>query len=222
MLTRLLIAINVIAYIWENIAGFDAVESRYGLYAQPVYAGEWWRLFTSAFLHANITHIAFNMFALYQVGHVGRTLLRHAAHGDHLHGRCTWRQSRSRRTFRRTSLTIGASGAIFGLFGALAVAGFRLGKPGRQIMMQQSTGIIVINLVISFLPGTNISYDAHIGGLIAGGLLGLVLFRMPRQMIAEAVPQGPNYAQRIDPRADPGVVTIEHGPVESPSQPPHA
>ena len=68
MLTRLLIAVNVIAYLWEQLTGFDAVELRYGLVAQPVFAGEWWRLFTSAFLHASLMHIAFNMFALYQVG----------------------------------------------------------------------------------------------------------------------------------------------------------
>jgi membrane associated rhomboid family serine protease len=220
VLTRLLVAVNVIAYLWENVAGFDAVESRYGLIAQPVLAGEWWRLFTSAFLHASIMHIAFNMFALYQVGQwverfYGTPRMAIIYTLSALGG------SLAVVYFSPNVLTIGASGAIFGLFGALAVAGFRLGKPGRQIL-QQSTGIIVINLVISFLPGTNISYDAHIGGLVAGGLLGLVLFRMPRQLIAQPVAQGPGYAQRIDPRADPGVVTIEHGPIESSSQPPRA
>jgi membrane associated rhomboid family serine protease len=220
VLTRLLVAVNVIAYLWENVAGFDAVETRYGLIAQPVFAGEWWRLFTSAFLHASIMHIAFNMFALYQVGQwverIYGTPRMAIIYTFALLG-----GSFAVVYFSPNVLTIGASGAIFGLFAALAVAGFRLGKPGRQIL-QQSTGIIVINLVISFLPGTNISYDAHIGGLVAGGIVGLVLFRMPRQLIAETVPQGSNYAQRIDPRADPGVVTIEHGPIESPSQPPHA
>jgi membrane associated rhomboid family serine protease len=220
VLTRLLVAVNVIAYLWENVAGFDAVETRYGLIAQPVFAGEWWRLFTSAFLHASIMHIAFNMFALYQVGQwverIYGTPRMAIIYTFALLG-----GSFAVVYFSPNVLTIGASGAIFGLFAALAVAGFRLGKPGRQIL-QQSTGIIVINLVISFLPGTNISYDAHIGGLVAGGIVGLVLFRMPRQLIAETVPHGSNYAQRIDPRADPGVVTIEHGPIESPSQPPHA
>jgi membrane associated rhomboid family serine protease len=220
VLTRWLIAVNVIAYVWENVAGFDAVESRYGLFAQPVFAGEWWRLFTSAFLHASIMHIAFNMFALYQVGQwverfygTSRMAIIYtlSALGGSL--ACVY--------FSPNVLTIGASGAIFGLFGALAVAGFRLGQPGRDIL-KQSTGIIVINLAISFLPGTNISYDAHIGGLLAGTVFGLVLFRMPRQLMTATVPQGPSYAQRIDPRADPGVVTIEHGPVEAPSQPPHA
>lgn len=221
MLTRLLIAINVIAYLWEQFTGFDAVEERYGLVAQPVFAGEWWRLFTSAFLHANLTHIAFNMFALYQVGlwverFYGTTRMAI------IYGFAALGGSLAVIYLSPNVLTIGASGAIFGLFGALAVAGLRLGKPGRDIL-RQSTGIIVINLVISFLPGTNISYDAHIGGLVAGTLFGLALFRMPRQLMA-APPDGggPPYAQRIDPRADPGVVTIEHGPiVESSVQPPN-
>jgi membrane associated rhomboid family serine protease len=106
-------------------------------------------------------------------------------------------------------ITIGASGAIFGLFGALAVAGLRLGERGKQIM-QQTTGIIVINLAIGFIPGMNISVTDHVGGLVAGTLCGLVLFRMPRPRQPVAVEGEPAYAQRIDPNDDPGRETIEH------------
>jgi hypothetical protein len=90
--------------------------------------------------------------------------------------------------------------------------------------MQQSTGIIVINLVISFLPGTNISIEDHIGGLICGTICGLLLFRVPRQYAAVAAESdGAGYAQRIDAYADPGVVTIEHQPIAeepTPTPPP--
>lgn len=208
MLTRLLVAVNVIVYLWENVSGMDAAEMSGGLIPSYVLAGQWWRIITSAFLHADIMHIAFNMFALWQVGSFVEKIYGTprmaiiytlAAVGGGI----------AVVYFAPNVPTIGASGAIFGLFGALAVAGLRLGQPGRQIL-QQSTGIIVINLLISFFPGSNISYQDHIGGLIVGTLCGLLLFRMPRRRVPVQA-EGPAYAQRIGP--DPGVVTIEHAPV---------
>jgi len=208
VLTRVLVAINVIVYLWEQATGFDALENAGGLFPIYVYAGQWWRIITSAFLHADLMHIAFNMFALYQVG----TFV------EQIYG-----TSRMAILYTLAMVggglavvefgppevpTIGASGAIFGLFGALAVAGLRLGQPGRNIL-QQTTGIIVINLFISFWPGSNISYQDHIGGLIFGTLGGLLLFRMPRPRVPVAT-EGPGYAQRIGP--DPSAVTIEHAP----------
>ena len=222
MLTRLLVAVNVIAFLWEQVAGRDGIEQRrYGLAGVYVLQGQWYRVFTSAFLHADLMHIAFNMIALWQVGGLveliyGTPRMATIYVVALIGGGLTVIQ------FAPNVLTIGASGAIFGLFGALAVAGLRLGKPGRDIM-QQTTGIIVINLLITFFPGTNISWEAHLGGLIAGTLCGLVLFRMPRQLVAAATPETAGYAQRIDPRRDAGVVTIEHEPLtESPRQPPPA
>lgn len=223
MLTRLLIAINVIAYLAEQLTGVDSAEQRYALVGVAVMQGQWYRLFTSAFMHANLMHIAFNMFALYQVGTFVE-LIYGTPRMAFIYLIALLGGSYAVTYFSPDILTVGASGAIFGLFGALAIAGFRLGKPGRDIM-RQTTGIIVINLIIGFLPGTNISIDAHIGGLVAGTLCGLVLFRMPRRQaaVAAAPYDGTPYAQRMDPRADPGVMTIEHPPLhESPGQPPPA
>ncbi len=229
MLTRLLVAINVIAYIWEQTTGAFvsnvALVDHGGLYGAFVQQGQWWRIFSSAFLHGSIMHLAFNMFALWQVGSFVEIIYGTprmaiiytlAALGGGV--AVTYLQP--------DVVTVGASGAIFGLFGALAVAGFKMGERGRDIM-RQTTGIIVINLVISFLPGTNISYDDHVGGLIAGAVVGLLLFRTPRVLVtaepATATAGGPAYAQRMDPYADAGVVTIEHAPLgESPPHPPHA
>jgi membrane associated rhomboid family serine protease len=188
-----------------------------GMIGAYVVAGQWWRIFTSAFLHADLMHIAFNMFALYQVGQfvemiygTPRMAIIYALAG--LAGGVAVTE------FTPDVVTIGASGAIFGLFGALAIAGLRLGERGRSIM-QQTTGIIVINLAISLWPGSNISIADHVGGLIVGTLCGLVLFRIPRQRVAVQA-QGPEYAQRIGP--DPGAVTIEHSPEDqSPEHTPH-
>jgi rhomboid protease GluP len=212
VLTRVLVAINVIAYLCERFVwGLDptSLAAHGGLVGYDVQNGEWWRIITSAFLHGSDMHIIFNMIALYQVGTyveliygTGRMAIMYflAAIGGGL--AVTY--------LTPDVVTIGASGAIFGLFGALAVAGFRLGPRGRSIM-QQTTGIIVINLAIGLWPGSNISVVDHIGGLIVGTLCGLALYRTPRQLVPVA-PQGPEYAQRIGP--DPGVVTIEHPPLD--------
>jgi membrane associated rhomboid family serine protease len=213
VLTRVLVAINVIVYLLEQVTGFDALEAAGGLARGDVQAGQWWHIFTSAFLHADLMHIAFNMFALWQVGTFVE-MIYGTPRMAMIYTLAMVGGGLAVNYFGPpVQPTIGASGAIFGLFGALAVAAFRLGQPGKSIL-QQTTGIIVINLVISFWPGSNISYQDHIGGLIAGTLSGLVLFRTPRPRVP-VVPHGPEYAQRIGP--DPGVVTIEH-PVLDPTE----
>ena len=213
MLTRALVAINVIVYLWEQFSGAltgdPSMVDHGALVGVLVQHGEWWRIVTSAFLHGSFLHITFNMFALWQVGSfvemiygTPRMAIIYVLSGLGSGLLITY--------LTPTEPTIGASGAIFGLFGALVVAGIRLGKPGRDLL-RQSTAIIVINLVISFAsPG--ISVAAHIGGLIAGLLCGFAVFRMPRP---QPVIAQPVYAQRIDPRHDAGVVTIDQ-PADDP------
>ena len=220
MLTRLLVAINVIVYLWERfIGGLDAnsLAAHGGLVGTDVLAGQWWRIITSAFLHGSDMHLIFNMIALFQVGTYVE-LIFGAPRMAIIYFLAAIGGGVAVTYMTPDVVTIGASGAIFGLFGALAVAGFRLGARGRSIM-QQTSGIIVINLLISIIPGSNISIADHVGGLIVGTLCGLALFRIPRPRAAVEA-QGPGYAQRIGP--DPGVVTIEHAPPgESSEHHPH-
>ena len=225
MLTRLLVAINVIAYAWEQFTGAFtsniALVNHGGLVGAYVVGGDWWRIISSGFLHASLMHLAFNMFALWQVGQFVE-IIYGTPRMFIIYFLAMIGGGLAVTYFEPNVVTVGASGAIFGLFGALAIAGFRMGAQGRDIM-KQTTGIIVINLVISFIPGSNISYEDHIGGLIAGTLCGLVLFRARQQRVAVMEPAaatytGPAYAHRIDPRADPGVITIEHAPIAEPPQ----
>ncbi len=216
MLTRVLVAINVIVYVWENLTGAldsnAALEAHGGLLGVDVMAGDWWRIVTSAFLHENLTHILFNMIALWQVGTFVE-IIYGTPRMAILYVVSMIGGGLAITYLTPDVITIGASGAIFGLFGALAVGGLRLGERGRSIM-KQSTGIIVINLLIGFIPGMNISMAGHVGGLVAGTFCGLLLFRMPRPRVAVEGPQPgyaqPGYAQRMDPHDDPGVETIEH------------
>ena len=215
MLTRILVAINVIVYLFEQFVwGLDpnALYAHGGQYGPVLSDGEWWRIFTGAFLHGSPMHILFNMIALFQVGTFVE-LIYGTPRMAIIYFCALVGGGVAVSIFTPDVVTIGASGAIFGVFGALAVAGFRLGPRGKSIM-QQTTGIIVINLAISLWPGSNISIADHIGGLIVGTVCGLVLFRIPRPRVPVAQPEGAGYAQRIGP--DPGVVTIEHTPGESP------
>jgi membrane associated rhomboid family serine protease len=183
LVTKTLIAINVLAYLAEIGSGSGATAAssgssfvdRFDLFGPAVANGGWWRLVTSGFLHANVLHIGLNMLILWLIGSPleemlgrGRYLLLYFVsllagsagallQAPHVH-------------------TVGASGAIFGLFGALLVLEyFATG----QIVGGQAFGLIVINLVLSF-AFSGISWGGHIGGLV-GGILGtLVLARFGR------------------------------------------
>ena len=71
---------------------------------------------------------------------------------------------------------VGASGAIFGLVGALLVIQRRLGGNSTQLLV-----LVGINLVIGFIPGLNIAWQAHIGGMITGALIGLIFVQTRRR-----------------------------------------
>jgi rhomboid protease GluP len=145
---------------------------------EAVMNGEYWRLFTVALVHGGLLHLGFNMYALYLVGPFveslyGRVLfvlfyLLMAAGGS----------IASYLVFPNPA--VGASGAIFGLFGLLFVSNW-LHKPlmGRQgqLVTRQIGMLIVINLVIGFGIGSFASIDnaAHVGGLLAGAWLGLLV-----------------------------------------------
>ncbi|MDT0331014.1 rhomboid family intramembrane serine protease [Nocardiopsis lambiniae] len=133
---------------------------------------EWYRLITSAFLHGSLWHILFNGWAMYVLG---PQLERWLGHGRFLTLWVLGALGGSVLTLLAApqTLAIGASGAIFALFGAVFVIGRRLGLDVRMIAI-----LLGINLVITFLfPG--ISWTAHIGGLVVGALLGAVFAHLP-------------------------------------------
>jgi membrane associated rhomboid family serine protease len=137
--------------------------------------GEYWRLFTGMFLHASLLHIALNGYALYIVGSVveaelgrWRFLAIYLVTG--LFG--------SAAVYMFSGIfepTIGASGAIFGLFGVFAAYNYRRRNNAfYAARMRSMLTVIVINLLFTFfVPG--ISKAGHIGGLVCGLLLGLAI-----------------------------------------------
>jgi membrane associated rhomboid family serine protease len=215
----LLIAANVVAYVWQTTTGGGINYDHGYLSPQSVLQyGEWWRVFTAAFLHGGIAHIALNMLALYWLGREVEAIYGKARFAF-LYALAIVGSGLAIIYFSPYKIpTLGASGAIYGLFGALVAVGIRLGKRGRAMIVNM-VPVIVLNLAITFtVPG--ISAAGHIGGLITGFIVGFVLFMGPRSArlayayAAAAAATSP--AATADHPA--GVETIEHPPDAGPHE----
>jgi membrane associated rhomboid family serine protease len=171
--TMLLLAINIVAYLVDMVPGINLRD--WGVnYGPLTLSGEYWRLFTAGFLHGDILHIGFNMwclwslgrlserlfgkwqtFAIYMVTGVGGALLSIAYNPQHGE--------------------LGASGAIFGLVGAV-MAGVKFGNlnipPGEK---RSIFGSVVVFAVLNFTLGMRGGIDnmCHLGGFVTGLLIGL-------------------------------------------------
>jgi membrane associated rhomboid family serine protease len=146
------------------------------IYAPAVAEGEWWRIFTSAFLHLGLLHLAFNMYALWLFGPIMEQLYGHVEYAV-LYLLCAAGGSVLTIVAAPETPAAGASGAIFGLFGLAFVVSRRrhllLGPQARAIL-SQAGGLLLINLLITFtIP--QISWTGHLGGLAIGVLIGLLL-----------------------------------------------
>jgi membrane associated rhomboid family serine protease len=184
-LTYALIVINVAAFLTEGNLSFGGaptssiyekgalIGSEARLPGQGVAHGQWWRIVTSGFLHENLVHIGFNMYVLYILGMQLEPLLGRVKFGT-IYAVSLLTGSFGALLVSPHSLTVGASGAVFGVMGAFAVELRARQLPLMRGGMGGIGGLILINLVISFtLPG--ISWGGHIGGLIGGALTAVVL-----------------------------------------------
>jgi membrane associated rhomboid family serine protease len=176
--TVALIAINVAVFIAEMATGSGGLSSTssdlirdYGLVGGAVGNGEWYRVITAGFLHAGFMHIAFNMIALYFLGRVlepsiGTPRFLIVYFSSLLAGSLG-----AILLSANNEITVGASGAVFGLFAATFVIawGRGLGAIANEI------GVIIgINLLLTFTI-SGISIGGHLGGLIGGAICGLLV-----------------------------------------------
>jgi membrane associated rhomboid family serine protease len=185
--TFVLIALNVVAFLVEIAGGGGGLSPRgssvlldFGLYGPFVAEGEWYRLLTSGFLHISLIHIGFNMFALYFLGRIlepGIGTPRFVA----LYFASLFAGSLGATLLSPDTLTIGASGAVFGIFGATFVIARHRGIAG----LASSIGIILLlNLAITF-GNPEISIGGHLGGLVGGVLCALFIVAGERGMLGE-------------------------------------
>ena len=195
--TRSLIAVNLLAFfaalfkggslgsgggditIDFGLVGYGRVLSAFSIDYVGIAEGEWWRMFTGGFLHAGVIHLAFNMFLLWMLGSQLERLLGTTSYlilyfGSLLSG------ALGVMLLDPLALTVGASGAVFGLMGATVIYQFRRGAS------PWSNGIgslLVINLIFTFAR-PNISVGGHLGGLLGGLLIGWLIDELNKKRIS--------------------------------------
>lgn len=173
--TFILIGANVAVFLLQLVMGAGLspgsgwVFENGVLYGPLVGEGEWWRLITSAFLHANLLHLGMNMLVLWIIGPPLESYFGHARYGL-LYVVAALAGAAGALVWSPNAVTVGASGAIWGIMGAaLLLEARRIYVFGGQAM-----GLVIFNLAITFLiPG--ISIGGHVGGLIGGALCALAV-----------------------------------------------
>ena len=194
--TRTLMGLNALAFIWTLISGgsvssgggtttldyglvgFGRLREASQIIDVGVAEGEWWRLFTSAFLHAGLLHLAVNMYLLWILGQ----------QLERLHGRSRYlglyfgslaAGSLGVMLLDPTALTVGASGAVFGLMSATFIHQKRRGiSPWRSGI----GGLLILNLIFTF-GRSGISIGGHLGGLLGGAFLAWAIEETDRRRL---------------------------------------
>ncbi|MFD8656327.1 rhomboid family intramembrane serine protease [Streptomyces mirabilis] len=184
LVTKILIGLNLAVFLVQRSVG-DRFTDRFDLIGRAyvpllgsvegVAEGQWYRMLTVMFLHGSYIHILFNMLSLWWIGGPLEAAL----------GRARYLALYLVSGLAGSALTylvaapnqpsLGASGAIFGLFGATAVLMRRLNYDMRPVI-----ALLVINLIFTF-GWSNIAWQAHIGGLVGGVVVGYAMVHAPRE-----------------------------------------
>ena len=169
-ITYALIIINVLLYFIPLLTGsYDKLINDFCIYAPAIKSGELYRLFTGIFLHGNLLHLVFNCYALYILGMQLESFMGKVKYLIiYLFAGLTG--ALFSMIFSNYSASIGASGAIFGIMGAIVYFGHHYRVYLGNVIKSQIIPVIVLNLAIGFLS-SGIDNFAHIGGLIGGFLI---------------------------------------------------
>jgi len=168
-ITKLLVNVIAICYIFQLT--FLSFQSLLWLSSSGIERGEYYRLFTVALLHGGLWHLAFNLLALYALGTPLENYFGKGRYLLILFFSLICGSTLSVLLNPAYVYSIGASGMIFGLFGALALVGEKAGVEWRLILI-----IVGLNFAIGFVLG-GVDWRGHLGGLIGGALIALVLNR---------------------------------------------
>ena len=180
LVTKILIGLNVAVFLIGLVS--SGLAPRLGLFYSGLYNGEpigvadgeWWRLLTATFLHVSLFHLLLNMYALWILGQalepvLGRWRFTALYFISALAGSAV-----SLLALPPGTMSLGASGAVFGLFGALFVIMRRLGRDLSGLI-----AVLAINVVLVFIF-SGIDWRAHLGGLVTGSFLAAAFAYAPR------------------------------------------
>jgi rhomboid protease GluP len=175
--TLILIALNIAVYVYTSVAGGNFIETSWDMVVQYgqvnilVLNGWWWQLLTSMFVHGGLMHLVGNMLFLFIFGLRGEEMFNLPEYlGIYLLGGLTGNLL-SLAFLPLDVPSVGASGAIFALFGACTIY-------ARRSIGQSIIGALIYAFFLLMLSsGANVNYLAHIGGLATGLLIGYLLAR---------------------------------------------
>jgi rhomboid protease GluP len=199
MVTQAIFGINVAVFVAMALAGVSMLDNpsgqdlvRWGAnYGPYTVSGQWWRLLTCVFVHGGLLHIGFNMWCLWSLGRLAESVYGHWTFAT-AYLICGLSASLASLIWNPVVLSVGASGAIFGMAGAL-IASFYLGEfslPRAALAGTLRSVVVFVGYNLFFgavMAGTDNA--AHVGGLLMGLLLGA--------LIAKVAPQPDDAFRRI-------------------------
>ena len=174
MVTYMLIAVNIICFLVPAFfSESNNVILDFCVHGPSIRYGQYYRFLTGTFLHTGIMHLAFNCYALYVLGSQLESYLGKAKYiviylVSAIFG------SLFSMTFNGDTASIGASGAVFGLMGALLYFGYHYRVYLGNVIKSQILPLVIVNLLIGFLT-TGVDNAAHIGGLVGGAMITMAL-----------------------------------------------
>ena len=171
VITKILITINIVIFVLQLVLGWDVVASFGANYAPFVKSGKFYVLITSMFIHGNLIHLLFNMYALYIIGpqvesFYGKIKYLAIYFGSGILGALL------SDIFLQNSISVGASGAIFGLLSSIVYFGYHYRAYLDTVIRSQIMPLIIFNIFLGIVI-PNIDTFCHIGGLIGGVLVSM-------------------------------------------------
>lgn len=180
-----ILAVTVIAYVANMVPNLEVQRA---LLFNPILLGEPWRLLTVVLTHGSFLHLALNMLSLWMIGRAlepligsGRFLALYLIATIGGNAAVSVYVMATLQAGGTVGSVVGASGAIFGLMGAFVLIARRLGSDVKGMLV-----LLAVNLMYGFFV-SGISWQAHVGGLIAGAIVGLIYysFRKHSQRIVQ-------------------------------------
>ena len=171
IITKILITINIVIFILQLVLGWDVVANFGANYAPFVKSGKFYVLITSMFIHGNLIHLLFNMYALYIIGpqvesFYGKIKYLAIYFGSGILGALL------SDIFLQNSISVGASGAIFGLLSSIVYFGYHYRAYLDTVIRSQIMPLIIFNIFLGIVI-PKIDTFCHIGGLIGGVLVSM-------------------------------------------------